>query len=48
ALVSSIIGDILYLQENDYIEAYCFHNAGVDRNLASGSSRTFIAISRLF
>jgi len=37
--------DIQYLAKDDYIELFCYHNAGVNTvDIASGSHRTYLSI----
>lgn len=45
---SSSVVDILHLEAGDYIEGFCSHNVGADRNLSPGINYTFVSISRLF
>jgi len=46
--VGSTVTDIIYLEPGNYIEGYCFHSAGADRDILGGSHLTFMAISQIF
>jgi len=48
ASVGSTVTDIIYLELGDYIEGYCFHSAGADRDILGGSHFTFMTISQIF
>ena len=47
-LLVPAVSTIAYLAINDYVELYCYHNAGADTpDLQTGESYTFLAIQRL-
>lgn len=48
ALVGSTTTDIIYLEAGDYIEGYCYHTTGLDRQVLFSDAYTYIAISQLF
>ncbi len=41
------VSDVIYLATNDYLELWCFQNAGSNINIGIGSDLTFMVINRL-